>query len=181
MFLAVWMLCFVLGALAYLEPRSRVLLALLALVAVQTAYADWIDTDRLTQIFARLPIDFVAGILSVAAIDARRRYTIAVPALFALTCVLHATFWTSRAVGLDLWLWYAYGLNLIFVAQLMALALPGGMRLGRELAYRLGLALAWLRGLSGGDLETKNARHEGRTSVTNVWSSGDLLLSRRRA
>lgn len=61
MFLAVWMLCFVLGALAYLEPRSRVLLALLALVAVQTAYADWIDTDRLTQIFARLPIDFVAG------------------------------------------------------------------------------------------------------------------------
>lgn len=178
---AVWVLCFVLGALAYLEPRSRVLLALLALVAAQTAYADLIETDRLTQIFMRLPIDFVAGVLSVSAVDIKRRGTVAVSALFALTCVLHATFWTSRYVGLDLWLWYAYGLNLIFVAQLMALSLPGGTRLGRELAYRLGVALAWLRSLSSGASEAQNARAKGRGSVTNVWSSSGLLLSRRRA
>lgn len=180
MFLAVWVLCFALGALAYLEPRSRVLLALMALVAAQTAYADLIDTDRLTQIFLRLPIDFAAGVMSVAAIDARRRYTVAVPALFALTCVLHATFWTSRSVGLDLWLWYAYGLNLIFVAQLMALALPGGTRLGRELACRLGMALAWMRSLSGGDLEAqgKGIGSQGRF-VPDVRASRRLFVPSR--
>lgn len=134
MFLAVWMLCFVLGALAYLEPRSRVLLALLALVAIQTAYADLMDVNRLTQIFLKLPIDFAAGMMSLFAVDLRRRNTVVVSGLFALTFLLHATFWSARAMGVDLWLWYAYSLNIVFLAQLMAIALPGGKRLVGELA-----------------------------------------------
>lgn len=180
MILAVWVMCCVLGALAYLEPRSRLLLALMALVAAQTAYIDALGADRLVQIAARLPIDFAAGWLACWGVQRREHRWVA--AGFVVSCVLHATFWAARHVGIDLWLWYAYSLNIIFLAQLSVLAIPGGTRLARELAYRLCGPLAWMRGLSGGRLE-EEGHGLGKTSniQPDVRTGRKLLLHFRRA
>lgn len=180
MIMAVWALCCVLGALAYLEPRSRLLLALMALVAAQTAYVDLIGTDRLTQLAARLPIDFAAGWLACSGLQRPEHKWVA--AGFIVSCVLHATFWLARSMGIDLWLWYAHALNFVFLAQLFVLAHPGGTRLAGELACRLGMARAWMRGLSGGRLEGEGFEGgKAQNLCPYVRAGRNLLLLHRRS
>lgn len=177
---AVWIATIVLGAIAALEPRSRPMLALMALVWLQSAIADAMGMHRLFQIAGRVPIDLIAGLFAVM-LATRERWSLAVPVLFGVTLIAHGAFWMSRAMGVDLWLWYAHSLNLLFLAQMMAIAYPGGERLAGELASVGRVARSWWRRPSGGGFEKEGSQtRQSRDTQTHGWTGHDVFLPGQR-
>lgn len=177
---AVWLLTFALGAIALLEPRSRPLAALMALVGIQTALADQMDITRLAQLLSRAGVDLVCGLFAVL-LATRERWSLAVPVLFGVTLVAHGAFWMSRAMGVDLWLWYAYSLNVLWLMQMMAVAYPGGERLAGELASVGRVARSWWRRPGGDGLEKEGSQtRQSRNTQTHGWSGHDVFLPGQR-
>lgn len=132
---AVWTVGVVLAVIAATDRRARPMLALIALVLVQTALCDAMIGDRLTEVAMRAPIDLSAGLLSLNLVR-RERWSMAIPAIFSVCLLVHAAFWLSYYNGVDVWYDYAHTLNVLFLLQLACLAWPGGGQLiGRASAY----------------------------------------------
>lgn len=132
---AVWTVGIVLAVIAATDRRARPMLALIALVLVQTALCDAMIGDRLTEVAMRAPIDLSAGLLSLNLVR-RERWSMAIPAIFCVCLLVHAAFWLSYYNGVDVWYRYAHTLNVLFLLQLACLAWPGGGQLiGRASAY----------------------------------------------
>lgn len=176
----VWTVTVAAGFVALLDRRAWPLLALMILVAVQTAISDQMAIARLAQILMRLPIDALAGIFACM-IATRERWALAVPVLFGVGMVTHGAFWLARYMGVDLWLWYAHTLNLLFLAQMMAVAYPGGERLAGELASVGRLARSWWRRPGGGAFEKESSQaRQSRDTQTHGWTGHDVFLPGQR-
>lgn len=132
----VWTLTIVLGCIAALDRRAWPMLSVIALGVFQMLLSEIVLEDILHEVAMKAPIDFVAGLLALAVVR-KERWSLAVPALFAVTLLLHATYWLAYWNGVDLWLWYAHSLNLTFIAQMLAVATPGGGQL-------VGIVRTWL-------------------------------------
>lgn len=139
------------AVIAATDRRARPMLALIALVLVQTALCDALLRDRLVEIAIRAPIDLSAGLLSLNLVR-REKWSMAIPAIFSVCLLVHAAFWLSYANGVDVWYDYAYTLNVLFLLQLACLAWPGGGQLiGRASAYM------GLRGSPGGRVACRDS------------------------
>lgn len=148
---AVWTVGIVLAVIAATDRRARPMLALIALVLVQTALCDALLRDRLVEIAIRAPIDLSAGLLSLNLVR-REKWSMAIPAIFSVCLLVHAAFWLSYSNGVDVWYDYAYTLNVLFLLQLACLAWPGGGQLiGRASAYM------GLRGSPGGRVACRDS------------------------
>ena len=148
---AVWTVGIVLAVIAATDRRARPMLALIALVLVQTALCEALLRDRLVEIAIRAPIDLSAGLLSLNLVQ-REKWSLAIPAIFSVCLLVHAAFWLSYANGVDVWYDYAYTLNVLFLLQLACLAWPGGGQLiGRASAYM------GLRGSLGGRVACRDS------------------------
>ena len=156
---AVWTVGIVLAVIAATDRRARPMLALIALVLVQTALCDALLRDRLVEIAIRAPIDLSAGLLSLNLVR-REKWSLAIPAIFSVCLLVHAAFWLSYYNGVDVWYDYAYTLNVLFLLQLACLAWPGGGQLiGRASAYM------GLRGSPGGRVACRDSG-----SMVRGWS-----------
>ena len=133
---AVWTVGIVLVVIAAMDRRAWSSLTLIAIVLVQTALAELIISDRLSQLAVRPAIDMCAALLSLSLVVPRERWTFIMPATFSLMLLVHGAFWLSRSVGYDLWLPYVYTQNALWVVQLTGLAWPGGGKvIGRASSY----------------------------------------------
>lgn len=138
---AVWIATGVLTGVAMLDKRAWKLLAIMALVVIQTALVEWSvdarfgDDERLIEIAMKMPIDGICGWMALC-IATRDRWQMAVPALFVVTLLCHAAYWMGRFNGVDLWSVYPHALNVLWIASMVALALPGGGAL-------IGYVVAW--------------------------------------
>lgn len=174
----VWTITLVLAVIAALDRRAWPSLALLVLVIVQTTISEAMLQDRLSELAMLMPIDLVAGLMSLALVD-RNRWTKIMPATFALMMLCHAAFWLARFNGIDLWLPYVHAQNAILVAQLMGLAYPGGGRL-------VGHVRSWLGGIrvggSGRSFQPSPSKREAKADTkadrpADVGSGPDLFVS----
>ena len=125
---AVWTVGIVLAVIAATDRRARPMLALIALVLVQTALCEQMVSDRLTEVAMRIPVDLAGGLLSLNLIR-RERWSLMIPAMFCAFLFCHAAFWLARFNGVDIWGIYPHALNALFLLQLASLAWPGGGRL----------------------------------------------------
>lgn len=164
MILAVWTVGIVLAVIAATDRRAWSSLTLIALVLVQTALAETIITDRLTQLSVRPMIDLCVGWISLSLVVPRERWTFIMPATFAIMMLAHGAFWLARSFGYDLWLPYVYTQNALWIAQLAGLAWPGGGKAyGRASSY-LG---SWMS--FGGRLDlSRTGRRCNRTTEESV-------------
>lgn len=138
---AVWTVGIVLAAIAALDRRAWSSLILIAVVLVQTALAEHILSDRLSQLALRPAVDMCAALLSLSLVTPRERWTLIMPASFSLMMLAHGAFWLSRSLGYDLWLPYVYTQNALWIVQLTGLAWPGGGKAIGCASHYLG---AWL-------------------------------------
>lgn len=132
----------VLGALALMDPRARSMTALIALVWLETALVD-LMLEPTASVAMKMPIDFVGGLMATMLIT-RERWTVMVPALFVVMLLSHATFWLAYFNGLDLWYAYVNALNVLFLAQMVAVAWPiGGRLIERSCSWISDLRQRW--------------------------------------
>lgn len=136
----------VLMLIGMVDPRARALVALIALVWLETAISSsLLAGDHLwsARWGMRVPIDIVAGFMALQMTlkcetkdEGPPLWMLAVPACFILMLMAHAAFWMARFNGVDLWAIYPHTLNVLFLLQLACLAWPGGGQLiGRASAY----------------------------------------------
>lgn len=114
----------ILAALALFERRAWPFLCLLLAVWWTTMLSEGHE-DRLQGLSYRVGIDIIAGILCFLLIH-RDRFGTGVFAVFVLMCLNHAMFWLSYANELNLWSYYSWGINALWLVQMGLLALPGG-------------------------------------------------------
>lgn len=129
----------VLMLIGMVDPRARALVALIALVWLETAISSSLLTgDHLwaARWGMRVPIDIVAGFMALTMTlkcemknEGPPLWMLAVPACFILMLMAHAAFWMARFNGIDLWGIYPHALNVLFLLQLACLAWPGGGQL----------------------------------------------------
>jgi hypothetical protein len=173
---AVWTVGIVLAAIAAMDRRAWPSLALLALVFVQAAISNVMLRDVLSQLAMRPAIDLAAGVLSLGLVT-RERWTLIMPAMFALMMLGHAAFWMARGNEIDLWLPYAHSQNALLIVQLIGLAWPSGGRLVGRVGSWIGDLLASRRGrnspLSAASYEVESENDR----PAHVRSSADVFLS----
>ena len=136
MFIVVSIIGFVLLAMGLADKRARHMALLLALLWFETAVIDFGTTVDVA-IALRPVVDFVGGIMALAMIT-RERWSLMVPALFAVMLLSHAAYWIAWHNGVDLWYVYPHALNALWLCQLAAVAWPSGSRV-------IGLASAYTR------------------------------------
>lgn len=144
---AVWTVGIVLAVIAAMDRRAWSSLILIAIVLVQTALAELILSDRLSQLAVRPAIDMCAALLSLSLVIPRERWTLIMPATFSLMLLVHGAFWLSRSLGYDFWLPYVYTQNALWIAQLTGLAWPGGGRAFERASSYMGSRLSSRRAM----------------------------------
>lgn len=122
----------ILAALALCERRAWPFLCLLLAVWWMTLLSEGHE-DRLQGLSYRVGIDIIAGILCFLLIH-RDRFGTGVFAVFVLMCLNHAMFWLSYANDLNLWSYYAWGINALWLVQMGLLASSGGRVIHRVCA-----------------------------------------------
>ncbi len=140
----------VLAALAACDRRAWPFLGVVALSWGMTSAADH-ALLVLAAIWARLIIDAL-GVLLAWVVEGRSRPWVwwmgGVRATFALMLLAHSLYWLSRSLGVEMWLVYAHGLNLLSLLQLLFLAGPIGWRLtGPYVTAWIALLLALISAL----------------------------------
>ncbi len=134
-----------LAMVALCDPRARALVGVISTVWLITWFAD-ANLSAQDSVPFRIPADLVGATLAVAVITAQRRYeawAVSVPLFFALMLSAHFIYWFAYARGVSLWLIYANGLNVLFLAQLAILATPGGTRLANVFSRWSGAPGPW--------------------------------------
>lgn len=172
MFEAVWTVGIVLAAIAAMDRRAWLSLALLALVFVQTAMSEaliaepvWILAERQVELVMRFLIDLCAGFLSLFLIT-RQRWTLIMPATFILMVLGHGTYWISYSVGVNLWLPYVHAENALLVAQLLGISWLSGGHISEFVSTWYSDLRSWWSRCSGMGVQpngvpARNQRHDG--------------------
>lgn len=129
----------VLAALAACDRRTWPFVGVIALAWAMTWRLDQ-SLPVLAAIWARVFVDALGALLAWG-VEGRSRpwawWMGGVRVTFVLMLLAHGVFWMARHLGLDLWLFYAHGLNVLTLAQLVFVAGPGGRRLARFLLDRV--------------------------------------------
>lgn len=131
-------LCLV--VLSLLDRRAWALACVIVCVWIATAWTGTLDNILQACAF-RVAFDIIGGL--VAVFFCRRWSDLSVAAVFPLMLLNHGWFWMNEAHGNDVWLWYATGINCLWLLQLVLLAIPGGMcgvrRVSRFVVSRRGI------------------------------------------
>lgn len=172
----VWIISGALAAVAFSDKRARPLLAVLCLVVIQQTIAEAVLADRVDEIAMKVPIDLVCGWMACKA-SQRTRWQLVVPILFAVTLLAHGAFWLGRLNGFDLWFAYAHVLNVLFIAQLAALASPTGGRLVGYVGAWARHTFAWRRWSDRGDSSPAYESANERDRPAHVRAGSDVFLS----
>ena len=122
-------------ALGLVDTRARLMALLLVLVWGETALFDMMASTDMAVVMKPL-IDFVGGIMALGIVT-RERWSVMVPALFAVMLLCHSAYWLAWHNGIDLWYIYAHALTALWLLQCAAVAWPSGGRV-------IGLASAYL-------------------------------------
>lgn len=134
MFEAVSILGPCLLALGLVDTRARLMTLLLVLVWSETALFDMMVSTDIAVIMKPL-IDFVGGIMALGIVT-RERWSIMVPALFAVMMLCHGAYWLAWHNGIDLWYIYAHALTVLWVIQTACVAWPAGRQaIGHASSY----------------------------------------------
>lgn len=147
MFEAASILGLCLLAFGLVDTRARLMTLLLVIVWIETALFDAMVSVDMAVMMKPL-IDFVGGIMALGIVT-RERWSVMVPALFAVMLLCHAAYWLAWHNGIDLWYVYAHALTALWLLQCAAVAWPSGGRvigvasayLGARLSSRGALAL----------------------------------------
>ena len=114
-------------AFGLVDTRARLMALLLVLVWGETALFDMMASTDMAVIMKPL-IDFVGGIMALGIVT-RERWSVMVPALFAVMLLCHSAYWLAWHNGIDLWYVYAHALTALWVIQTACVAWPSGGRL----------------------------------------------------
>ena len=136
------------------DPRARALVALIALVWLETAISSsLLAGDHLwaARWGMRVPIDIVAGFMALQMTlkcetkdEGPPLWMLGAVSCFSLMLLAHGAFWMARFNGVDLWAIYPHTLNVLFLLQLACLAWPGGgLLIGRAVSRVRGLVSGW--------------------------------------
>ncbi len=141
--------CLILAAVASCDRRTHRYLVLIFLVWIGTGMADAME-DRLESFAVRLVIDVMASL--VAALMAYRDARIfkTVPVLFCIMVLNHSTYFLLGGAGINIWSIYANAINVLLVAMLALLAVPGAWNavlVGSDWLGALGARLCDVRGV----------------------------------
>lgn len=121
-------------ALGLVDTRARLMALLLVLVWGETALFDMMASTDMAVIMKPL-IDFVGGIMAIGIVT-RERWSVMVPALFAVMLLCHSAYWLAWHNGIDLWYVYAHALTALWLLQCAAVAWPAGRQaIGRASSY----------------------------------------------
>lgn len=122
-------------AFGLVDTRARLMTLLLVIVWIETALFDVMVSVDMAVAMKPL-IDFVGGIMALGIVT-RERWSVMVPALFAVMLLCHSAYWLAWHNGIDLWYVYAHALTALWLMQCAAVAWPSGGRV-------IGLASAYL-------------------------------------
>ena len=122
-------------AFGLVDTRARLMTLLLVIVWIETALFDAMVSVDVAVMMKPL-IDFVGGIMALGIVT-RERWSVMVPALFAVMLLCHSAYWLAWHNGIDLWYVYAHALTALWLMQCAAVAWPSGGRV-------IGLASAYL-------------------------------------
>lgn len=125
-------------ALGLADTRARLMALILALAWLETALFDLMATVDMA-IAMRPLIDFCAGVMALGVVT-KDRWSITVPAVFAVMLLCHGAYWMAWRNGVDLWYAYPHALNALWLLQLAAVAWPSGGKL-------VGLVGSWIGGI----------------------------------
>lgn len=121
-------------ALGLVDTRARLMALLLVLVWGETALFDMMVSTDMAVVMKPL-IDFVGGIMALGIVT-RERWSVMVPALFAVMLLCHSAYWLAWHNGIDLWYIYAHALTALWLLQCAAVAWPAGRQaIGRASSY----------------------------------------------
>lgn len=122
-------------AFGLVDTRARLMTLLLVIVWIETALFDAMVSVDMAVMMKPL-IDFTGGIMALGIVT-RERWSVMVPALFAVMMLCHGAYWLAWHNGVDLWYVYAHALTAFWLLQCAAVAWPSGGRI-------VGLASAYL-------------------------------------
>lgn len=120
--------------LALTDTKARLMALLLWLVWGETALFDMMVSVDVAVMMKPL-IDFIGAVMALGIVT-RERWSIMVPALFAVMMLCHAAYWLAWHNGIDLWYIYAHALTVLWLLQCAAVAWPAGRQaIGRASSY----------------------------------------------
>lgn len=128
MFTTINILGLILAAVGLADRRAWPFLLVIASVWWMTAWSET-HPDRLSGLSYRIGFDVLGGVFTL--LLARRKTDFLIPGLFVLMLVNNAVFWMARGMRVDLWITYAWAINVLWVIQMVIVAWPGGLACGR--------------------------------------------------
>lgn len=130
-------------ALGLVDTRARLMALLLVLVWGETALFDMMVSVDMAVMMKPL-IDFTGAIMALGIVT-RERWSIMVPALFAVMMLCHGAYWLAWHNGVDLWYVYAHALTALWLLQCAAVAWPAGRQAIERASSYMGARLSFRR------------------------------------